>query len=162
MALHIIIYNCGYICAAYRAPSCDSTIFDQLDKDISYVTGLKSSPLLVIVGDLNSHNHDWLGSKSGSGTGITNEAGTATENLCITHGLTQTVDFPTHDTLNLEKPLLYSKIDLVLTNKPSHMVSTDSLPPLGLSRHLIIRSQWKEEVPSTSSSQSPCPKLPAC
>ena len=86
-----------YICSLYRPPSADSSVFDSLSKNLAHIQSLKKDALVLLLGDFNTHNNEWLGSLNGLGRPTTNDAGTSCEALCISHGLSQMVSFPTHD-----------------------------------------------------------------
>ena len=129
-----------YVCSLYIPPGGDPSIFSCLSNCIDHLNSLKNNPIIVITGDFDSHNNVWLNSKDGKGNPSTNPLGVACEDFCSSLSFTQMVPFPTHDTDNIDKPNMYSCIDLVLTNKPNKFVSVSCLPPLGKSRHDYIKT----------------------
>ena len=68
-----------YVCGLYRAPSASPSVFHEIKKHVDHLNTLKSTPLILILGDLNTHNHSWLGSLDGKGRAVNNPAGTLCE-----------------------------------------------------------------------------------
>ena len=124
-----------HVCVAYRPPSADSSVCTSLNTAFTKILS-KNNSNLILVGDLNPHNFDWLGSRDGiQGLPKTEPFGSALENLCEDHGLSQMVDFPTHE---VDKKLMYSCLDVVITNVPSKTTNVRALHPLGASHHVIV------------------------
>ena len=78
-----------HVCVAYRPPSADSSVCTSLNTAFTKILS-KNNSNLILVGDLNPHNFDWLGSRDGiQGLPKTEPFGSALENLCEAHGLSQ-------------------------------------------------------------------------
>lgn len=113
------------ICALYRPGSCadtDITIFPVLEHGIEKARSSYNCGHIILAGDFNVHNEEWLGSTK------TTAAGEAAEDLCYLHSLHQHVSEPTRG-----KNIL----DLVLTDLPGN-VTTTVLAPLGRSDHATV------------------------
>jgi len=120
------------VCGAYRPgslPDHDTTLFDQLEADIDKARQACSN--IIVAGDFNAHNRQWLGSNH------TTPAGEAAENLCYLQSLEQHVTGPTRGNATL---------DLVLSDLPG-AVHTALHPPLGRSDHAVIITDF-QTVPS--------------
>jgi len=108
--------------ALYRPGSAsptDTTLIDHLDETLS---GELRYDNIIIAGDFNVHNTEWLHSTK------TTLAGEALEDMCAVHGLTQHVQERTRGTATL---------DLVLSNF-TDSVESSLLPPLGKSDHAVV------------------------
>ena len=55
--------------------------------------------------------------------------------MCSAHGLSQKVSFPTHE---VDSKLMFSCLDLVLTNRSSLVKNVRANPPLGKSHHVLV------------------------
>ena len=86
------------------------------------------SAQVILAGDFNVHNTEWLGSTK------TTTAGQRFEEICATHGLIQRVDQPTRGKNTLE---------LILSNFP-HPVTVQAFPPLGKSDHCVILAEFSQ------------------
>ena len=117
--------QCGekvVICAAYRSGSCLDTDTELLQHiNISIDTARSVSNRIILAGDFNVHNREWLGSTK------TTPAGEYMEDLCHLHCLTQHVHEPTRGP---------NKLDLILSDFESVTVAVDQ--PLGRSDHSVI------------------------
>ena len=83
-------HRCVAFCAAYRpgtAANTDTQLLDHINLALDSVR--RDCSNIVIAGDFNVHNRDWLGS------GKTTRAGEVAEELCCVHGLEQHVKQPT-------------------------------------------------------------------
>ena len=128
-----------YICSAYYSPSVEfqGHIYSELTSNIAHINSLKKSSVILVTGDFNTHNHSWMGSCDGNGKPKDNSSGTSCETFCALNSLTQMVNFPTH---GLNKSHMYSRLDLVMSNKTEVFRNVYAGPPLGLSKHVTICS----------------------
>eukprot|EP00117_Sycon_ciliatum_P049752 scpid9142/ scgid35229/ RNA-directed DNA polymerase from mobile element jockey; Reverse transcriptase len=111
------------ICAAYRPGTCsdtDITIFDAISAGLES-TARRNSPV-ILAGDFNVHNQDWLHSSR------TTRAGEYAEDMCHMYGLEQLVHEPTRGR---------NTLDHVMSDLPGRIV-TPLHPPLGKSDHAVI------------------------
>lgn len=125
------------ICAAYRPGSCSDTdvqLLNHIDKSIE--TARRYGHKLILAGDFNVHNADWLCSTR------TTVAGELAEDICHLHGLTQHVEEPTRG---------HNTLDLVMSDFDTVKVVTDQ--PLGRSDHSTVIADFfadPHHVPKTS------------
>ncbi|XP_050677490.1 uncharacterized protein LOC126974115 [Leptidea sinapis] len=86
---------------------------------------------IVVLGDFNGHNAEWLGSRT------TDYAGRSLHNFALAYGLSQLLESPTRlPDVDSHMPSL---LDLLLTTHPdSYQVFVDA--PLGTSDHCLVRS----------------------
>lgn len=89
----------------------------------------KRFELTVIVGDFNAKNCDWQAG------GITDQAGTALSDLCLTLSMTQLVR---ENTRQGNSGLPESLLDLVITDRPDLVRNVGVLPPIGSSDHCLV------------------------
>ena len=116
------------ICAAYRpgtSADSDCSIFTQLESDIDKAR--QSCSHIIVAGDFNAHNREWLGSPR------TSAAGEAAEDMCCVHGLRQHVTSATRGE---------NILDLVMSDVPG-AVSTTTQPPLGRSDHAVVIADFQ-------------------
>ncbi|CAK1600021.1 unnamed protein product [Parnassius mnemosyne] len=94
---------------------------------------------IVILGDLNAHHAEWLGSR------LTDHAGRSVYDFALAYGLTQLVTSPTRiPDVEDHTPSL---LDFLLTSHPDgYQVSVDA--PLGSADHCLIRSVVPLTLPS--------------
>ena len=120
------------VCAVYRSGS-------SADGDISALNSISSGiddarqccQNIIVAGDLNVHNREWLGSSG------TSPAGEAAEDLCYHHCLDQHVHEPTRGN---------NILDLIKSDIPGSVISTLH-PPLGKSDHAVVVTDF-EVAPS--------------
>ena len=111
------------VCCVYRPGSCSDTdiqLMDYLDRSID--SARQSNSHILITGDFNVHNKDWLGSSR------TTKAGEACEDFCYINGLEQHVHEPTRGS---------NILDLIMSDLPGQ-VSVTTHPPLGKSDHVCL------------------------
>ena len=128
------------ICAVYRPGSCseaDITVLEHLDRCLDQVCPQHNNILLA--GNFNVHNEDWLNS-----TKITC-AGEYLEEICAAHGLTQHVDQPTRGA---------NTLDLVISNF-GDQVAIQVAAPIGKSDHRTVLANFRQISPRTEP-HSPC------
>ena len=110
----------------YRPPSSDlPTFMHNLEDTIQKCHHSN----IVVVGDFNAKSPEWLPSDS------SNIAGRELAPVFLQLGLRQCVSTPTR---LLSDGRLDSLLDLVITNVPQLVLSTETLPPLGSSDHLCV------------------------
>ena len=118
--------------AAYRPGSCSYSDISLLEYVDEYLASLdRTDSYIVMAGDFNVHNESWLHSSH------TTTAGQFLEDVCITHGLTQHVDFPTRGV---------NTLDLVLSDYPFGVQATHHAP-LGKSDHCCILASFPQLSP---------------
>lgn len=143
--------NSVLVCCSYRPPSArcsDVDHFCDMISDCLQVANL-SSRLLILTGDFNAHNTSWYpGDK-------TSQAGRSLQLLGDCFGLTQMVDFPTHNSPSGAS----SCLDLVFTNKPTLVTDVHPIAPLGLSDHLTVKCQFSLALSQTCSQPRPTAQL---
>ena len=119
--------------AAYRPGSTgpsDLTLINHLDDILPSARALGAN--LILAGDFNVHNRNWLHSSK------TTPAGEALEDTCTAHFLTQHVQSPTRGD---------NTLDLVMStfNSP---VTTQIMSPIGRSDHAVILSDFTGVLPT--------------
>ena len=132
IVLHCEDHSRIVVGAIYRPGSAseyDITLLNYLDNAIDRVRGLGSH--LLLAGDFNVHNADWLGSTK------TTHAGEVMEEIGAGHHLTQHVNTPTRG---------QNALDLVISDLPG-TVSGSTLPPLGRSDHCVVTADFKTANP---------------
>ena len=123
-----------YICTLYRSPNSISheLLFDNLSKSIETITLQPPRSEIIVLGDLNIHNSNWLSYSSN----FTNLAGHEAEAFAIVNDLTQVNSEPTRvpdragDKANT--------LDLFLTSNPSIYSPPTVSCPLGDSDNCLI------------------------
>ena len=82
-----------YISTLYRSPNSNNNelLFDHLSKSIETITIHSPSSEIIVLGDLNVHNSDWLTYSSN----VTNPAGRDAEAIAIVNNFTQVISEPT-------------------------------------------------------------------
>ena len=97
---------------------------------------------IMVCGDFNAHNTEWLGHSH-----TTDAAGVFCQEFALAQDLTQIVDFPTRipDRVDHQPYLL----DLFLCSNPDSCTVT-SHPPLGRSDHIVVSVDVKFVVKSTN------------
>ena len=107
-------------------------LFDHLSKSIETITLQSPRSEIIVLGDFNIHNSEWLSYSSN----VTNPAGREAEAFAIVNDLTQVISEPTRvpdcagDKANT--------LDLFLTSNPSIYSPTTVSSPLGNSDHCLI------------------------
>ena len=123
-----------YICTLYRSPNSNNheLLFDHLSKSIETITLQSPHSEIIVLGDFNIHNSDWLSYSSN----FTNPVGREAEAFDIVNDLTQVVLEPTRVSDRAGDKA--NTLDLFLTSNPSiHSPPTVS-SPLGNSDHCRI------------------------
>ena len=123
-----------YICTLYRSPNSNNheLLFDHLSKSIETITLQSPRSEIIVLGDFNTHNSDWLSYSSN----VTNPAGREAEAFAMVNDLTQVISEPTRvphcagDKANT--------IDLFLTSNPSIYSPPTVSSPLGNPDHCLI------------------------
>ena len=123
-----------YICTLYRSPNSNNheLLFDHLSKSIETITLQSPRSEIILLGDFNIHNSDWLSYSSN----VTNPAGREAEAFAIVNDLTQVISEPSRfpdragDKANT--------FDLFLTSNPSIYSPLTVSSPLGNSDHCLI------------------------
>ncbi|XP_050682320.1 uncharacterized protein LOC126977512 [Leptidea sinapis] len=97
---------------------------------------------IVVLGDFNGHNAEWLGSRT------TDYAGRSVHNFALAYGLSQLVESPTRlPDVDSHMPSL---LDLLLTTHPDgYQVVVDA--PLGTSDHCLECSAYPAPTSQTTS-----------
>ena len=121
-----------YICTLYHSPNSNNheLLFDHLSKSIETITLKSPRSEIIVLGDFNIHNSDWLSYSSN----VANPAGREAEAFAIVNDLSQVISEPTRvpdragDKANT--------LDLFLTYNPSIYFSSQS--SLGNSDHCLI------------------------
>lgn len=133
MWLRTIVHNkTRFICALYRSPNSErpSQLFQYLSDKVDWIQVNYPSSEIVILGDFNVHNSNWLAHSN-----KTDEAGRQAEAFAISCNLTQLVDCPTRVPTN---PMDFrNTLDLYLSSEPDSYV-INSNGPLGNSDHVLI------------------------
>ena len=82
-----------YICTLYRSPNSNNheLLFDHLSKSIETITLQSPRSAIIVLGDFNIHNSDWLSHSSN----VTNPAGREAEAFAIFNYLRQVISEPT-------------------------------------------------------------------
>ncbi len=117
----------------YRSPSFvhSEPLFDQLNTCVESMLQSSPSSEIIIVGDFNVHNTDWLACSS-----HTDQAGIAAEIFAITNSLSQLVDVSTRMP---DRPGDFANtLDLFLTSDPIGYSPVVCLAPLGSSDHCLL------------------------
>ena len=140
-----------HFCFLYRSPSCDrhSTFnkFDYLSDSISDI--LKKYPFseIVVAGDFNIHNRNWLSHSS-----HTTPEGEYVEVFAEANDLFKLVKGPTH--ISCVEGQNSNTLDLFLTSHPEkYEVKISS--PLGKSDHCTISACLSYSNPSNVSMKTP-------
>ena len=122
-----LAHTTKYIFTLYRSPNSKNyeLLFDYLSKSIEAITLQSPRSEIIVLGDFNIHNSDWLSYSSN----VTNPADREAEAFAIVNDLTQVISEPTRvpdragDKANT--------LDLFLTsNRSNH--SSHLLPPSAL------------------------------
>ena len=100
-------------------------MFDQIEAGIE--SARQSCSNIILAGDFNVHNEDWLGSSH------TTIAGETAEDMCYQQHLQQYVNDATRG---------HNILDLVMSDIPNH-VTTLLHPPLGRSHHAVITADFQ-------------------
>ena len=123
-----------YICTLYRSPNSNNheLLFDHLSKSIETITLQSPRSEIIVLGDFNIHNSDWLSYSSN----VTNHAGREAEAFAIVNDLTQVISEPTRvpDRAGDKANTLH----LFLTSNPSIYPPPTVSSPLGNSDHSLI------------------------
>ena len=126
------------ICTLYRSPNSKNheLLFDHLSKSIKAITLQSPRSEIILLGDFNVHNSDWLSYSSN----VTNPGGRDAEVFAIVNDLTQVISEPTRvpdragDKANT--------LDLFLTSNPSIYSPPTISSPLGNSDHCLITLRY--------------------
>ena len=117
------------ICAVYRSGSTDVKLFEYVESVMDTVRSEGSR--IILAGDFNVHNRQWLNSTR------TTVAGEYAEDMCILHGLEQHVTMPTRRN---------NTLDLIMSDFPLRVTVTTQ-PPLGASDHVVVIADFPALVP---------------
>ena len=117
------------ICAVYRSGSTDVKLFEYVESVMDTVRSEGSR--IILAGDFNVHNCQWLNSTR------TKVAGEYAEDMCILHGLEQHVTMPTRRN---------NTLDLIMSDFPLRVTVTTQ-PPLGASDHVVVIADFPALVP---------------
>lgn len=120
------------LAAVYRPGSCsesDLGLLEYLDNSLDKAR--KAGSTIILAGDFNVHNQDWLGSSR------TTRAGEFLEDVCAAHGLTQHVQQPTRGD---------NVLDLVMSDFPG-TVAVKVQAPLGRSDHNVVLAEFQNMNP---------------
>ena len=127
-------YATKYICTLYRSPNSNNheLLFDHLSKSIETITLQSPRSEILVLGDFNIHNSDWLSYSSN----VTSPAGREAEAFAIVNDLTQVISEPTRvpDRAGDKS----NTLDLFLTSNPSIYSPPTVSSPLGNSNHCLI------------------------
>ena len=125
-----LLHSTTYIFFLYRSPSASCTVIDAVSCNIDKALRIQPSANIMVCGDFNAHNTDWLRHSH-----ITDVAGVSCHDFALAHDLTQIVGFPTHiPDREDHHPYL---LDLFLCSNPDSC-SVSSHPPLGKSDHVVV------------------------
>jgi hypothetical protein len=120
-----------FICCVYRSPS-DNTyneLFDFLSEKADHIISEHPTAEIIILGDFNVHNKEWLGSTR------TDPQGRAAETFAVSNSLTNLIKEPTYfPRIATNNP---SPLDLFLTSHPEPYQAAVAAP-LGNSDHDLI------------------------
>ena len=124
----MVVRICGnvsniYVFAVYRNPGLDDSLYDCLLRAMHEVQGLDRKAAFIVLGDVNAHHVEWLGSS------LTDRHGVAALDFCSLAGLQQLVNSPTHAGGN--------RLDLVMTDVPD-VIDVSVSAPLGSSDHCFL------------------------
>ena len=122
------------ICTLYRSPNSTNhnLLFDHLSKSIDTITLHSLRSEIIILGDFNFHNPDWLTHSSH----ITSPAGHDAEAFAIVNDRSQLVSVPTRILdRSVDKA---NTLDLFLTSNPDVYAKPATDSPLGNSDHYLI------------------------
>ena len=103
--------------------------------DVECFQATHNNSKIVIVGDLNCHHSNWLGSKDCNGNDKTNGAGISCLELCLTLGLKNMVS---GNTYLRNTGHAVSVLDLVLTDSPLLVKNVTLENPIGCSPHSVV------------------------
>ena len=138
-----LLHSTTYIFFLYRSPSSSScSVVEAVSSNIDKALILHPSANIMVCGDFNAHNTEWLGHSH-----TTDAAGVFCQEFALAQDLTQIVDFPTRipDCVDHQPYLL----DLFLCSNPDSCTVT-SHPPLGRSDHIVVSVDVKFVVKSTN------------
>ena len=123
-----------YICTLYRSPNSNNhqLLFDHLSKAIETITLQSPRSEIIVLGDFNIHNSDWLSYSSN----VTNPAGREAEAFAIVNDLTQVISEPTRVPDRAGEKA--NPPDIFLTSTPSIYSPPTVSSPLGNSDHCLI------------------------
>lgn len=126
-------HHTKYICCLYRSPNDNnhSLLFDHLTYCIESFQLASPSSEIIILGDLNVHNSNWL-----SHSRHTDRAGAEAEEFSILNDLSQLVNTPTRIPDRVTD--FANTLDLFLTSKPDLYFPVSTYAPLGSSDHCLI------------------------
>ena len=123
-----------YICTLYRSPNSNNheLLFDHLSKSIETITLQSPRSEMVVLGDFNVYNSDWLSYSSN----VTNPASPDAEAFAIVNDLTQVISEPKRVPDHAGDKA--NTLDLFLTSNPSIYSPPTVSSPLGNSDHCLI------------------------
>ena len=123
-----------YICTLYRSPNSNNNelLFDHLSNSIETITLQSPRSEIIVLGDFNIHNSDWLSYSSN----VTDPAGREAEAFAIVNDLTQVISEPTRVPDRAGEKA--NALDLFLTSNPSIYSPPTVSSPLGNSDHCLI------------------------
>src|SRR3978361_1765665 len=121
-----------FLCCMYRSPNDESytALFEHLSNNIDWIQSTRPEAEVVILGDFNVHNTNWLKYST-----RTDDAGREAEAFSVSCDFIQLVEVPTRipDNVNHQPNIL----DLFLTSHPDLYTVTVSAP-LGNSDHSLV------------------------
>ena len=123
-----------YVYSLYRNPDLDDWIFYCLLASMAAVQAEDVHASFLFVGDLNGHDHKWLGSTT------TNRHGVAAFNFATVSGCDQLVVGPTH--------VRGGTLDLLMTDVPD-LVWVAVVAPIGNSDHSSLSAVISQAVPNS-------------
>ena len=138
-----LLHSTTYIFFLYRSPSSSScSVVEAVSSNIDKALILQPSANIMVCGDFNAHNTEWLGHSH-----TTDVAGVFCQEFALAQDLTQIVDFPTRiPDRDDHQPYL---LDLFLCSNPDSC-TVASHPPLGRSDHMVVSVDVKFVVKSTN------------
>ena len=126
-----------FICTLYRSPNSTNheLLFDHLSKTIDTITLQSPRSEIIILGDLNVYNPNWLTHSPH----ITSPAGRDAEAFAIVNDLSQLISEPTR--IPDRSGDKANTLDLFLTSNPDIYCNPILDSPLGNSDHCLITLQ---------------------
>ena len=108
----------------------DTSVLAALSKSVSRA---KPNTAMVMVGYFNTHNFPLFGWEAEMVFPKKSLLIQAVIFFCISHKLSQMVSFATH---KVDNPVMFSCLDLIISNRPDSISSIVANPPLGNSHHV--------------------------
>ena len=138
-----ILHSTTFIFFLYRSRSpLSCSVIEAVLSNIDKAFILQPSANVMVCGDFNAHNTEWL-----CHSHTTDVAGLFCQEFAMVQDLTRIVDFPTHiPDRDDHQPYL---LDLFLCSNPDSC-TVASHPPLGKSDHIVVSVDVKFVVKSTN------------